>query len=78
MTNEHVLSVVGEPGQTISFADTMKTCEIVVNGFSIKDVIADSLRWRKGAVIDDDFIQKVSEEIRDVFRAKLLMRNADE
>jgi hypothetical protein len=55
-----------------------KTCEIVVNGFSIKDIIADSLRWRKGSTVDDDFIQKVSEEIRDVFKAKLLIRNADE
>ena len=64
--------------QIVKFAEQPKTCEIIVNGFSIKDIIADSLRWRKGSNVDDDFIQKVSEEIRDVFKAKLLMRNADE
>lgn len=77
MNDEQVVTT-SEPGQTIGFADTTKTCEIVVNGFSIKDIIADSLRWRKGSCVDDDFINKVSEEIRDVFKAKLLMRDADE
>ncbi len=76
--NDEVITIPCEPGQTMQFADQLKTCEIIVNGFSIKDIIADSLRWRKGSTVDDDFIQKVSEEIRDVFKAKLHMRNADE
>jgi hypothetical protein len=59
----------------ISILEPTNSCEIIVNGFSIKDIIADSLRWHKGSMIDDNFIQKASEEIRDVFKAKLLMRS---
>lgn len=77
MIEETVLTMP-DTGQTISASDVFRTCEIVVNGFSIKDLIADSLRWRKGSTVDDDFIKKVSEEIRDIFKAKLHMRNADE
>lgn len=58
-------------------SEPLNSCEIIVNGFSVKDIIADSLRWNKGTLIDDAFIQKISEEIRDVFKAKLLMRNID-
>jgi hypothetical protein len=36
----------------------------------IKDIIANSLSWYKGSIIDDTFINKVSEEIRDVLKAK--------
>lgn len=59
----------------VSLSEFNNSCDIIINGFSIKDVIADSLRWHKGSMIDDAFIRKASEEIRDVFKAKLLMRN---
>lgn len=77
MSDETVVTM-SDSGPTIGPSDAFKTCEIVVNGFSIKDLIADSLRWRKGSTVDDDFIKKVSEEIRDIFKAKLHMRDANE
>jgi hypothetical protein len=76
--DRHVLKGC-ESGQTIGFWDSSKVpMDIICNGFSIKQTIIDVLNPYEGInYLDEERIEKISEEIKEAFAVKLRLKQGE-
>ena len=76
--DRHVLKGC-DTGQTIGFWDSSKiTMDVICNGFSIKQVIVDVLNPYEGInYLDEERIEKIAEEIKEVFAVKLRLKQGE-